>query len=101
MYAQLLRFLIEQQNGENLVVNGAFYDLRNAAQQLIEVERGIDALLHLNHQGQELRQFQRPRCSTTVFSHGFAAWRSAMRFSAGVRGARWVSFTPPLTWLKG
>src|ERR1035441_5391536 len=41
MHAQLLRLLIEQKYSEDLIVNGALDDLRDTAQQLIEIESGV------------------------------------------------------------
>src|SRR5208283_4871833 len=73
MHAQLLCLLVEEKNGEDLVINGALDDLRDTGQQLIEIERGIELLADLDHQGQELRQLERPGCGATGFYHGRCA----------------------------
>jgi hypothetical protein len=62
--AKLLRLFVEQQYGENLVVDGALHHRRNTHHELVEVERGIDLLADIEEQRQQLRRFEQPR-------HGF------------------------------
>src|SRR5439155_16208587 len=58
-HPQLLRLLMQQEDGKDLVVYGALHHLGNEHHQLVEIKRGIDALAHLEQQSEKLRQFQR------------------------------------------
>jgi len=46
--AQFLVALIEQQDGENLVINDPFYHFRNTLKQSIKIQRGIQDVSHFN-----------------------------------------------------
>src|SRR5690242_21610142 len=48
--AQLLRLLVEQQDGEYFVVNDATYQLGYALERGLEVERGIDRVGHFQQE---------------------------------------------------
>src|ERR1051326_3124918 len=83
-YPQLLGFLMQQEDGENLVVYGPLYRLRNAHHQLVEIERGVDALADLEQQRQKLRKLQRPGSGFGSLSH--LVWPSARVASSGTVG---------------
>ena len=53
--AQILCFLVDQQNGENLVVDDLADEFGYAPQRGIEVESGVDHVRHLEQQGLDLR----------------------------------------------
>ena len=49
--AQFLGFLIQQEDGEDLVVNDFAHQFRHAAQGGVQVERGVDHVRHLEQKG--------------------------------------------------
>ena len=51
--AQLLRLLVQQQDGEDFVVDEALQHLGHALQQRVEVERGVDRVGDLQQIGVE------------------------------------------------
>ena len=54
-HPQFLRLLIQQENGEHLIIRSALHHLSNTHHQLVEIERGIDAFAYLAEQSQNLR----------------------------------------------
>ena len=51
--AKLLRLLVQQQNRKDLVVDEALQHLRDALQQRVQVQRGVDRIGHLEEVGVE------------------------------------------------
>ena len=45
---QLLGALVEQQDGEDLIVDHAFHDFGNAVQEGIQVQRGVENIRHFH-----------------------------------------------------
>ncbi len=58
--AKLLRFLVQQENGEDLIINDATHQLGNALHQFIEIERRGDLLADLDEQTEQLGGAERP-----------------------------------------
>ena len=54
--AQLLRLLVQQQDGEDLVVDEPLQHLGHALQQRVQVERGVDRVGHLKQIGVKTRR---------------------------------------------
>ena len=68
-HPEFLRFLVEQEEGEDLVVDGAFHHLGDTHHQLVQIEGRADALAHFEQQGQKLGQFERPSAGFGSFGH--------------------------------
>src|ERR1041385_2606445 len=45
---QLLRAFVQQQDGENLIVDDAFYHLSHALHERVEIKRGVEHVRHFN-----------------------------------------------------
>ena len=60
-YAQLLGFFVQQQDGENFVIDNLLQHLGHALQQSVQVERRVDRIGHLQQVGIESRSSGRLR----------------------------------------
>ena len=52
--AQFLRLLVEQQDGENLVINDFAHQFRHPPQRSVQIERGVDHVSHFQQQRLDL-----------------------------------------------
>ena len=69
--AQLLRLLVQQQDGEDFVVDEALQHLGHALQQSVQVERGVDRVRYLKQVGIERRRHR-----------GAAGWRKTSSWNS-------------------